>query len=296
MPVAGPITADGAPIPAARNEIPLGSIDGLGFNQDRLVAVQGRVADPTRADEVDVTTAAARALRVRPGDRLTVGVFSAEQSQLPAFGTAAVRPRSRMTVTVMGVVKFSNNIVQDDVDANGEAGDNIIFTPAFTRPITQCCNTDLFSGFQIEGGPTAVSKVEGEIERAMPKDSGYYVHVTSVFEAQAQRAIKPEAIALGVFGAIAALAALLIAGQVIGRQLRLDADDLYTLRAIGAGPAMTTADGLIGTIGAVVAGSVLAALVAIGLSPSPRSARRARYIRRAESRSIGQFSGSASRH
>ncbi|HEY5025216.1 MAG TPA: FtsX-like permease family protein [Acidimicrobiales bacterium] len=278
VPVAGPIAADGAPTPAALNEIPLASIDGLGFDQDRLTAVQGRVANPARADEVDVTLPAARALRVHPGDTLAIGVFTAAQTQLPAFGTARVQPREKIKVTVVGVVEFSNNIVQDDVDANGEGGGSIIFTPAFTRPITRCCNTDLFSGFQVNGGSRAVSAVEGEIERAMPKNSAYYVHVTSVFEAQAERAIKPEAIALGVFGGIAALAALLIAAQVIARQLRLDDEDLETLRAIGASPSMTVCEGLIGPIGAVVAGSLLAASVAVGLSPlAPIGPARAVY-------------------
>lgn len=278
VPVAGPIAADGAPTAAALNEVPLASIDGLGFDQDRLTAVQGRVADPARADEVDVTAAAARALRVHPGDKLEIGVFAAAQTQSPAFGTAKVQPRKKINVTVVGVVEFSNNIVQDDVDANGEGGGNIIFTPAFVRPITQCCNTDLFTGFQLDGGSRAVSAVEGEIERAMPKGSAYYVHVTSVYEAQAERAIKPEAIALGVFGGIAALAALLIAAQVIARELRLDTEDLETLRAIGASPAMTTSDGLIGAIGAVVAGSLLAAAIAVGLSPlAPIGPARAVY-------------------
>ena len=49
--------------------------------------------------------------------------------------------------------------------------------------------------------------------------------MTAVEEAKAERAIEPESIALGVFGAIAALAALLIAGQLIGRQIRFGADE-----------------------------------------------------------------------
>ena len=229
------------------------------------------------------------------GSKLTVGVFTAEQSQLPAFGTTKVQPMSRADITVVGVVEFSNNVVQDDVDIDGEGGGNIIFTPAFTRPITKCCNSDLFSGFQLDGGARAVSKVEGEIEREMPKDSGYYVHVTSVFEAQAQRTIKPEAIALGVFGLIATIAALLIAAQVIGNQLRVDTDDLDTLRALGANPAMTTADGLIGTIGGVILGAVLAGVVAVGLSPlAPIGPARSVYPA-AGSRSTGQCSVSGAR-
>ena len=67
-------------------------------------------------------------------------------------------------------------------------------------------------------------------------DSGTH---TSVAVAKAERAIEPESIALGVFGAIAALAALLIAGQLIGRQLRLGSDERAVLRALGASPATT---------------------------------------------------------
>ena len=62
-----------------------------------------------------------------------------------------------------------------------------------------------------------VPRVEAEILRAVPKlgpagrlGSGPH---TSVAVAKAERAIEPESIALGVFGAIAALATLLIAGS-----------------------------------------------------------------------------------
>jgi hypothetical protein len=79
--------------------------------------------------------------------------------------------------------------------------------------------------------------------------------------------VKPLSIALGVFGAVAALAALLIAIQAISRQLR-DADgDLTVLRALGAGPTTIAADGLMGILGALVIGSLLAAVVAVALSP-----------------------------
>jgi hypothetical protein len=70
-----------------------------------------------------------------------------------------------------------------------------------------------------------------------------------------------------VFGAVAALAALLIALQAISRQLR-DADgDLTVLRALGAGPTTIAADALMGILGALVIGSLLAVVVAVALSP-----------------------------
>jgi hypothetical protein len=70
-----------------------------------------------------------------------------------------------------------------------------------------------------------------------------------------------------VFGLIAGLAALLIGAQSISRQLRAGAEDAAVLRALGAGPAATAADGLPGILAATAAGSLLAAVVAVALSP-----------------------------
>ena len=72
--------------------------------------------------------------------------------------------------------------------------------------------------------------------------------------AKADRAIKPISIALGMFGGVALLAALLIATQSISRRLRSGADELTVLRALGADPVTTTADGLIGILGAIIGG------------------------------------------
>ncbi len=85
--------------------------------------------------------------------------------------------------------------------------------------------------------------------------------------AEAERTIRPEDIAFGVFGLIVAIAALVISGQVVSRLVRRNAEDGAVLRALGAGPAMTVSDGLIGVVGAVVSGSLLAVAVAVGLSP-----------------------------
>ena len=111
------------------------------------------------------------------------------------------------------------------------------------------------------------AKVESELRAVLPKGVPFtYVQATDVL-ARAERTLKPESIALGVFGGIAGLAALLIAGQVIGRRIRLNTDELDVLRALGADPQMTIGDGLVGTMGAVLLGTLLAGLVAVGLSP-----------------------------
>ncbi len=121
-------------------------------------------------------------------------------------------------------------------------------------------------GLQLDHGSHDLAAVSGRSSVSFPRGAEYNFYVPSVIEAEVQRAVKPETIALGVFGAIAALATLLIASQAIARQLRAD-DDLDVLRALGATPTMAMTDGLIGVLGAVIVGSFLAASVAVGLSP-----------------------------
>ena len=92
-------------------------------------------------------------------------------------------------------------------------------------------------------------------------------HALVPVEAKADRSLKPISIALGVFGAIALLAALLIAAQLIARRYRVDRGELGVLRALGASPSETMLDGLIGFEVSILVGSVLAAVVAVALSP-----------------------------
>ena len=241
-----------------------GSIDGEYFGQDRVSIVQGRMANPRRADEV-VIDAKGTPAQVHVGQIIPVGFYTNAQEGLPNFRSARIRPYLRLNVRVVGKAVFSHELVQDDVDVGLDGG--LLFTPALTRQLTQCCVNFTETAVQLDGRDRGVAAAEAGIERILPPGFPAVFYVTSATEAKAGRAIGPESIALGVFGGIAALAALVIAGQVIGRQLRLTSGDLGTLRALGASPAMTVSDGLPGILGAVAAGSLLAAAVAVGLSP-----------------------------
>ena len=60
---------------------------------------------------------------------------------------------------------------------------------------------------------------------------------------------------------------LLIGLQLVSRQLFDARGDLAVLRALGAGPATIVTDGLVGILASVVVGALLAAVVAVALSP-----------------------------
>jgi hypothetical protein len=262
-----PLGPSGAPnIGPSTNEVFTVGTEGLFFNEDRVTAIEGRMADPNRADEAMVTTEAAQILGLHLGQTVSVGFYTNDQTSLPGFGTAKVQPTKRTGLRIVGIVVSNSDVVQDDAQKSISA--LVLVTPALTKHLVQCCSTGLSEfGLQLQHGEADVSTVETEVDRALPAGSGFYFVDPSVIETEAQRAITPEAVALGVFGGICGLAVLLIASQIIGRQRRFLAGDLGTLRALGASPSALIADGLIGVVGAIVVGSLLAGAVAVALSP-----------------------------
>lgn len=264
-----PLQRNGAPLnapafyqPSAGNGY--GSVDGLYFDQDKVTVVQGRMADPRRADELMLSAQGAAALGVHVGSVLPVGIYTNAQTVLPGFGTANVKPIRTIDERVVGIFVFPTSVVEDTVDV-GIAPNNI-FTPALTRQLLTCCVNYTISGVRVRGGPSDVAAVAAETSKDLP---GFppFVSAQAATVGKAQRAIKPEAVALGAFGAIVAVAALLIASQLIGRQLRRGAGDREVLRALGGGTLATSTDGVPGILGAIVAGALLAVVVAILLSP-----------------------------
>ena len=262
-----PLKVNGTPniVPAyyAGEVSALGSVDGEYFDQDRVTAVQGRVADPKRVDEFVATAEAERLLGWQVGEVIPFGIYTTAQSNLPDFGTPKVKPLLRRLMHLVGTVVFNNEVVLDEVDRYPAY---LLFTPAFTQGLASG-DQYFYYGLRLHDGANGVSTVEREIIAVLPRGTTYSFHVTSVVKGQVDRTVKPEAIALGVFGAIAVIAALLIAVQMIARQLQAKEGDLEVLSALGASPAMAVGDALVGILGAVVVGSLLAVAVAVGLSP-----------------------------
>jgi hypothetical protein len=240
----------------------VGGPDGLYAGQDRVTITAGRRPDPARADEVVATQDAAASLHLHVGSRLLVGLIDSNSGS----------EHGRISLTVVGIGLLNTQVLQDSVDADRTGF--LIGTPALAQEFAACCASGMNVGLRLDGGSRYDTVVGQEYNHLLatssyisPSGSELYVYVTSAIEAEAQRSIRPEAIALGVFGLIAGLAALIIGTQSVSRQLRAGADDAGALRALGAGPVMIMADGLPGIFAAVAAGALLAAGVAIALSP-----------------------------
>lgn len=280
--VATPLLPNGAPrldTVTLQSTLAFASVDGLFFDQDRLAVTEGRMADPDRPDEIVMTAVAAHLLGFHVGQVVPYGLYTQQQEGLPGFGTPSVPPHRRIDAKLVGLVQQSNAIVQDDID---RLPTFVFFTPAFGKEVvadgSQGAGGAITYGLQLDRGNSGVATVEQEFAKLVPPHTTADFHAISPVAAKVDRTVKPLAIALGVFGAVAALAALLIGAQAISRQLRAADEDLTVLRALGAAPSTTTADGLIGTGGAIVVGALLAAVVAVSLSPlSPLGPVRSVY-------------------
>jgi hypothetical protein len=265
-----PLRKNGTPNPGSAllsaEASPVGSADGEYFDQDRVTVITGRMPDPNSTDEFATDATLAHLAGWHVGEIVPFGSFSTAQFNTPT-GVPSGKARHRFDERLVGIVAFNNHaVVHDDVDRYVSYA---LFTPAFTRSLL--AKGEFYPyftyGLKLDHGSRDIAAVEREVIGILPRGTTYTFYVPSVAEGEVEAAIRPESIALAVFGAIAVLATLLIAAQLIGRELRTDLDDLYVLRALGADPRMTRADGLIGVLGAVLAGSLLAVLVAIGLSP-----------------------------
>ena len=264
-----PLTADGSPrIRVTGLAFPVASVNGLFFTQDRMAVTAGRLASPQRPDEIMMVPAVAKLLGFHVGQVIPFGFYSDAQQSLPEFGTKAVPPAVRVNMKLVGLASLNSEIVEDDVDVLPTF---LPLTPAFTNELLahkgESFAGALTFGIQTVGGTSAVPAVQREVAHLIPPGVISTDHLLAPVVDKADRSLKPISIALGVFGGVALLAALLIAAQLIARRLRAEADDVLVLRALGAGPLDSILDGLIGLEVAILLGTVLAVAVAVALSP-----------------------------
>ncbi|HLX88976.1 MAG TPA: FtsX-like permease family protein, partial [Acidimicrobiales bacterium] len=239
-----------------------GPVEGEYFTQDRVTLVSGRLPDPANPGEAMMNAQAGRELGIHVGSTITVTLNSDAQLLSPADNPPDV---ARAPLHIVGLAVFPADVLNDDYDAAGTA--EVLTTPALTRRIDACCATYSYSSLRVV--PGHIGDVESELSRVLPSQLlravGFRTGAPAV--GLAERAIEPESIALAVFGALTALAALVIVSQIIGRQQRNQATEFETLRALGAGPSATAADAVTGPVAAVGVGAGLASVVAFLISP-----------------------------
>ena len=82
-----------------------------------------------------------------------------------------------------------------------------------------------------------------------------------------ERGIRPEAVALAIFAALAGLISLAVLGQLLARQLALDSAEFPVLRAFGMTRRSLLALSAARLALVTVAGAILAVAIAVAASP-----------------------------
>jgi FtsX-like permease family len=236
--------------PAISLQIPASSAVPGQFWKRKILS--GRLADPGRPNEVNVSFPLAQRLHLRAGDRLPL-----------VLSTAAGRPVP-FVFHVAGI-----DAAQTEFPPQPGNGTYTVWgTPAFYR---QHRELDGFTqiALRFHHGGRDWPAVRQELRRhthGMPVQA-MLLSSQSTQSVNTQRSIHPQAVALWLLAALFGAIGLLIVGQLLARLSFLEATGYGTLRALGMsrGQLMTGCLGRAAAIGA--AGGVIGAVLGVALSP-----------------------------
>lgn len=232
----------------------------LAFDRPRVVS--GRLFDPLDPTEVLVSDGVARRRGLRVGDQVTVGTI--DQEAIAAWDESGADTPPPMTFhdqTIVGITIGTEQVVADDVFDYG----SLLLTSAFA-------DEHGLSGYyygvavDLEGGAAAVPAFRDAMKTLVP-DEQFEFRTLSVTRDLVRRGVQPHVLALLAFAALVGVAATIVCGQVLTRQLDGVRRDTSTLSAIGVDRRGLRLAIVIRTAIMVVPGAALACVFAVALSP-----------------------------
>jgi FtsX-like permease family len=240
------------------------SPDGsLGLAGDRVKITAGRMFGAAARGEAVISEALAGREHLRPGDVLhLVGIPK------DADGSADLRLAVPLSFRVDAIGIFDDQVVSTTVTT---AQPRVLLPPSFAATDQAVAMTNLpEAAIRLRPGASMTAFLS-EADRLRTRygiDMGDYTTVSLAGQQGAtQRAIRPQALALGAFAALVAVIGLAVTGQLLARQLALDAADFPVLRAIGQNRAALAAEAFLRLAIVTVVGGVVAVAVAVVASP-----------------------------
>jgi hypothetical protein len=238
-----------------------GTFDGEFFDQDRFTPTEGRMADPNRLDEVMVNEFAADRFGYYVGQKFDLGVYSIAQITDPNFFSDPPPPGEIVSVTLVGIGVFPDEVLQDDADRLSR----FLITPALSRQWTSYQAYGL-QGLVLRRGDDDVDAFLDHLAAIVPIGD-VETRLTSVDRANALTAVNPLSTVIGIFGAIAAIVGIVLSGQALGRSIRSTREDMRLCVAFGASKRQVAALSLATAAVAAVCGVFVAGIAAIAASP-----------------------------
>ncbi len=244
---------------------------------ERPVILEGRLADPARADEAIVTERTLADLGVAVGDTVTLLLASPEQIDTQDIEEPA-GPEVQVRIVGVGRAYFRS----DWLDSAG----GMMLTPAIVdryRSNFMGTTEQVFvqALVRLRGGEVALPEFRAEFARVTSRSDVEIWNLHERFERHAKQVISYQSLSLLAFGLAALAAAVILVGQSVVRYVASTVVDLQVLRGIGLTPRQGTlvasaapllaaaAGGALGVGGAALASRWMPIGVATYIEPSP---------------------------
>jgi hypothetical protein len=246
-----------------------GSLDGEYFSQDRATVLAGRLPPQGSTSTVVLTPAIAKAFGTGVGGMVSYRFQPVDAQQQPAG------QRFTRSFRVAAIVSVPPALTDESDQAEGS-----IFPPGATRQLLPeyfyaWIGLRLAQGTAGTGAlqkhlATLAADLQRQARQALHRDvppPSFTVNRTDVIRSRVQQAIRPEAVALSLFGAVAALAMLVLVGQGLAQMISRSAPDTTVLRTLGATRAQAALAAVLPGLIAVLGGVALAVAGAVAVSP-----------------------------
>ena len=194
-----------------------GSLDGEYFRQDRVTVIAG-MPSVKAADEIVLMPQLAKVFSTWVGGRATY------QFTRLNLRTGATTPAGRSTFVVAAIAE-APPVLGDQFDTTAAA----LLTPAATARYLNAGFAFGWAGLRLRAGPAGIPALRRELagpedalDRAFHLPAGaiaFNIRRLDTVHQQVQQAIEPQAVALALFGGLAALALLVMAGQALAQLL-----------------------------------------------------------------------------
>ena len=236
---------------------------GTYFSQDRMTVLAGRRPAVGSTDEIALSPAIARLFGVGVGGKVTYA-FGGPGGTRPVMRTFRVTA----IADIPPVLVDQSDQTQAAVLPNGATRQLLAFYQYAWVGVRLARGTGI-PGLERELAALAARlarQVSQTTHQPLPGVS-FNISRTDVLHTKVQQAIRPQAVALTVFGGMAALAMLVLVGQGLAQLLSRSGPDVAVVRALGGTRAQSAlAVSLPGGV-AILGGMVLAVAGAVALSP-----------------------------
>src|SRR5580704_10775138 len=257
--------------PRDQTDVNVGSSpDGAaGVSVDRVKVLAGRLYNTKAPGQAMVDQRLASLEHLAPGGTLRVYAVPSTPVGKPEYNQAVT-----LTYRVTAIVVLDTEIVPTGSSATMPTA--LVSWPFAAPAVASSLSDGDEAAVRLQPGASQTAFISAAAALAKryagtskhPGTGGNIITINLSDQINAtERAIRPEAIALAVFAGLAGLIALAVIGQLLARQLALDAAEFPVLRALGVNRTALVTLSLARLAIVTVTGAIVAVAIAVAASP-----------------------------